>query len=245
MSFFDELENILSKAKAENTAPESPNPAPAVVAPEAKLAPVGLAVAPALSVPSPVATEVAPVPTIVEPLATVKPALSLAVPAPLSLSPAPVAEISAPTLTASSASGLPSRPSFNSAPSENLPSLSLATEEPKEDEPVKVARPSLVAASIAEVLAANKPTGLPVRPEIEEEGEEWDSVALPSADSLVVAQAPVLAAKAEVVSADPQNYIAAVSHAEDVTIRTNSLPEIKPAGQEYFFEDDDDEPVVF
>lgn len=277
MSFFDELENILSKAKAENSAPERPDEpaqppahAPDVVKPPATLAPIGLAVAPALSVPAPilstpapVATEVAPVPTVVEPLPT-KPALSLAVPAPLTLAPAPVEETSAPTLTASASAGLPSRPSFNSAPGEKLPSLSLATEEPQEEEPAKTVRPSLVAASIAEVLSANKPTGLPVRPDtvvsvpqtenvkspasapdIEEEGEEWDGVALPSADSLVVAQAPILAAKAEVVSADPQNYIAAVSHAEDVTIRTNSLPEIKPAGQEYFFEDDDDEPVVF
>lgn len=272
MSFFEELENILSKAKAENSAPETaeepaqpPAHTPDVIKPPAALAPVGLAVSPALSVPAPVAAaEVAPVPTIAEPVATTTtPALSLAVPAPLTLAPAPVAEVSAPTLTASASAGLPSRPSFNSATGEKLPSLSLATEEPQEEEPVKTVRPSLVAASIAEVLAANKPSGLPVRPDtavsvsqtengkspaapdIEEEGEEWDGVALPSADSLVVAQAPVLAAKAEVVSADPQNYIAAVSHAEDVTIRTNSLPEIKPAGQEYFFEDDDEEPVVF
>lgn len=252
MSFFDELENILSKAKAENSASEPPaetaqSPEPEVVKPPVALSPIGLAVAPALSVPAPLATEVAPVPTIAEPIATTsKPALSLAVPAQLSLAPAPVEEATAPTLTASAAAaaaGLPSRPSFN----EKLPSLSLATEDAQKDEAesVKVARPSLVATSIAEVLSANKPSSLPVRPDIEEEGEEWESVAVPAVDSLVIAQAPVLAAKAEVVSADPQNYIAAVSHAEDVTIRTNSLPEIKPAGKEYFFEDDDEEPVVF
>lgn len=86
-------------------------------------------------------------------------------------------------------------------------------------------------------------------PIIEEENDddELAVVALPSVEGLVLAKPASIEANGipvAVQNVDPENYIAAVSHAEDVEIRTNSLPEIKPAGKEFFF-DKDEEPVVF
>lgn len=256
MSFFDELENILSKAKAENS------PAEDAAKDESTNAPLSVAVAvPAdesiVSAPvvaRPVATEVAPLRTAVPSIPTLAPRPSLELSPAISLAvPAVASEPVAPE-----APSLPSRPSV--ALLDNAPKLSLAVAEPvkvEEEAPVQP-KPSAVAASIAAVLptlpAASKPAGLPPRPETltaaadvdtdVAEDEAWEPVALPTVDSLVLASAPVLAAKAEVVSSDPENYIAAVSHAEDITVRTNSLPEIKPAGHEFFFEKDE-EPVVF
>lgn len=81
---------------------------------------------------------------------------------------------------------------------------------------------------------------------VEPEDESFE-VALPSADELVIAQPltldPNVISQTVHSAVDPQNYIDAVSHAEDIEVRTNSLPEIKPAGKEFFF--DNDEPVVF
>lgn len=257
MSFFDELENILSKAKAENSpaedaAKDESTNAPLPIAVEV---PADESIVSAPVVARPVSTEVAPlrtaapsIPTLApRPSLELSPAISLAVPAVASETLAPVAP------------SLPSRPSV--ALLDNAPKLSLAIADPVKVEEVATVqpKPSAVATSIAAVLptlpAASKPAGLPPRPETltaaaadvdtdVAEDEAWEPVALPTVDSLVLASAPALAAKAEVVSSDPENYIAAVSHAEDITVRTNSLPEIKPAGHEFFFEKDE-EPVVF
>lgn len=242
MSLFDELETILSKAKAqtpepENTAKDEPDIAPLAV-PGTVASQESVAVSP-LSVPvAPIATEVEPTPTVSSAIPTLAPRPALDLNPGIALAePATVSE------PAAVVPPLPSRPSLDS-----VPKLSLAIEEPesteKEDEEKTVEEP--VNASPAVPV---KSSGLPPRPDTlvaaeNTKDEGWSPVALPTEDSLVVASAPILAAKAESVSSDPQNYIAAVSHAEDVTVRTNALPEIKPAGNEFFFEKDE-EPVVF